>query len=245
MIYRAIVRAERHPWGHKVLRRLRQYKTGVPRARTTADYMRGRIEGRSVADIGCMWKINGAHSFLAEEIGASRVVAVDTYRTPEFDEELARRHSTVQFLAMDATTPGGLHDAFGVVDVVWCFGVLYHVLDPLQLMRNLREVCGELLVLETATIPEVPWLPQAACFFPYLPARSQQVWRDRSLPAGLAISKDFDEAGATANNFWGMSPSAVVAALRVCGFEVEHHEPSLHGTLRTVFFARPLEVPGS
>lgn len=241
MIYQAKVKLLQSPIGHRAARYWRQRRTGVQRGRSAADYMKGRAEGRSVADIGCMWKINGGHSFLAEELGAKRVVALDTWKTPEFDEIHASRRSTVEFVQADATEPGALATLVGTVDVVWCFGVLYHVPDPLQLLQNLREICTEQLILETATIPEVPGVAQAAIFFPFLPTRERMAWRDKRRPLGLQISKDFDAAAGYGNNFWSMSPSSVEAALRVAGFRTEHHEPSAHGTLRTVFFASPTE----
>jgi SAM-dependent methyltransferase len=192
-----------------------------------------------------MWKINGGHSFLAEELGAKRVVALDMWKTPEFDEIHTSRQSKVEFVQADATEAGALTKLVGPVDVVWCFGVLYHVPDPLQLLRDLRGICTEQLILETATIPEVPGVAQAACFYPYLSTRKQMAWRDKRNPPGLQISKDYDAAAGYGNNFWSMTPSAVEAALRVAGFRTEHHEPSTQGTLRSVFFASPMDVPGT
>ena len=245
MIYRTKVRVLQSPLGHKAARLWRQRRSGVHRARSTADYMRGRVEGRTVADIGCMWKISGGHAFLAESLGATRVVAVDTWKSPDFDDAHGSRSSAVEFVEADATEPGALAKLVGPVDVVWCFGVLYHVPDPLELLRNLRGICRQQLVLETTTIPEVPGVAQAACFFPYLPARSQLTWRDDRNAPGLQIAKDYDATAGYDNNFWSLTPSAVVAALRVAGFRTDHYEPSIQGTLRTVFFATPLGASDS
>lgn len=243
MIYPLKVRFLKTPLGHRVARRWRQLRTGRPRAKGTADYMTGRVEGRSFADVGCMWKINGEHSFMAEARGATRVVGLDISRTEAFDERLRVTGSKVEFVQADATEPGALAKLIGPVDVVWCFGVLYHVPDPLQLLRNLREICLGELILETFTAPEVPGLSGAAWFFPYLPESDQRVWMDARRAQGLSISKTFDQHVGYSNNFWALAPSAVCAALKVSGFEVTHHEPSLHGSLRTVFFARPVDVP--
>lgn len=239
MMYDLKVRALNTPAGHKAARRWRQLRTGVPRSRATADYMRGRVEGRSFLDVGCMWKINGQHCFMAEDLGASRVVGVDLYGTPEFERHCEVRDSNVEFHVADATEPGVLKGLVGSVEVVWCFGVLYHVPDPCQLLRNLRQVCTAELVLETFTIPEVTGLRQGACFFPYLDASDRGPWEVGTAKAHNPITKPFRAHEGFANNFWGLSPSAVIAALRYAGFVVDHFEPSLHGTLRTVFFARP------
>jgi len=239
MIYELKVQALNSPYGHKAARRWQELRTGVPRATQTADYMRGRAEGRSVVDVGCMWKIHGAHCFMAEDLGATRVVGVDLYSTAEFERARQDRGSKVEFYGADATEPGVLKGLVGPVELVWCFGVLYHVPDPCQLLRNLREICITELVLETFTIPEVPGVPQAACLFPYLSDLQRRSWEGRRARPRYPITKPLQGAAGFDNNFWGLSTTAVVAALRLAGFVVDHHEPSLHGTLRTVFFARP------
>ena len=38
---------------------------------------------------------------------------------------------------------------FGKFDIVFCYGLLYHLENPLRALRNMKAVCGELLLLET------------------------------------------------------------------------------------------------
>ena len=38
---------------------------------------------------------------------------------------------------------------FGMFDIVFCYGLLYHLENPLAALRNLASVCTELLLLET------------------------------------------------------------------------------------------------
>jgi len=38
---------------------------------------------------------------------------------------------------------------FGRFQIVFCYGLLYHLENPLQSLRNMAAVCGEMLVLET------------------------------------------------------------------------------------------------
>ena len=239
MIYDLKVRALNSPSGHRAARRWRQFRSGVPRAAATVDYMRGRVEGCRVVDVGCMWKIHGEHCFMAEGLCAARVTGIDLYSTAEFDRARENRRSQVEFFAANAAEPGVLKGLVGPTELVWCFGVLYHVPDPCQLLRNLREICTAELVLETFTVPEVPGVPQAACLFPYLDESRRRSWEGGRAGPRYPITKPLRVMGGFDNNFWGLSTSAVVAALRLTGFVVDHHEPSLHGTLRTVFFARP------
>src|SRR3954462_8468400 len=87
--------------------------------------------GRSFADVGCMWSVNGAIAFAAEEAGAARVSGLDGLgRTAEYEAEPARRNSQMRFVRGDldddaATTERGVHD------VGWGSGVIYHAPHPL------------------------------------------------------------------------------------------------------------------
>src|SRR4051794_29129305 len=82
--------------------------------------------GKSFADVGCMWQVNGALAFAAEDAGATAVSGMDVMGpTPEYEAEHERRASTVRFVQ------GDLHDEraieqLGPHDVVWCSGVIYH-----------------------------------------------------------------------------------------------------------------------
>jgi FkbM family methyltransferase len=48
---------------------------------------------------------------------------------------------------------------FGASDLVLCFGLLYHLESPLLAIRNLRELTGKALLLESMCLPEErPWM---------------------------------------------------------------------------------------
>src|SRR5262249_5245565 len=111
------------------------------------DYVQQFAPGKTFVDVGCMWGVNGAHAFLAEESGASDVCGVDVFGpTPEFDQEHARRRSRVTFVLGDCTAPGTL-ERIGVRDVVFCAGVLYHHPSPFDVLVALRSICRERLIL--------------------------------------------------------------------------------------------------
>ena len=137
--------------------------------------IRKHAPGKSFADIGCMWGVNGAFAFTAEEAGATTVMAVDVFGpTPEFEEAHAARQSRVTFVLGDATKIDTLR-RIGQVDVVFCAGVLYHHPSPFDLLVALRRICGEPLILRTSTIPEVRGLPNAAVYFPMLPPEAREL----------------------------------------------------------------------
>ena len=101
----------------------------------------------SVLDVGCF---DGFYAFLAERRGAERVVAVDNeqYRrwvASRWGVELEGGEgfravqrllgSTVEYRRMDAFALDGLEERF---DLVYCFGILHRVENPLGLLRVLR-----------------------------------------------------------------------------------------------------------
>jgi hypothetical protein len=197
------------------------------------ELVRRYAPGRSFADIGCMWNVDGAISFLAEEMGASSVTGLDLMpATPAFRAHQRARSSSVRFLQ------GDLHDehviaAVGRHDVVWCSGVLYHAPHPLLTLKRLRSIVGELLILATETIPEVPGLRQACVFLPALPdadRRAHAAARPGVTAAGL--SEPFDRAQAYGAWWWAISRSALHAMLTLSGFQaIEEYGDSLHATI--------------
>jgi hypothetical protein len=75
--------------------------------------LRSLVPGRSVVDVGCMWSVDGAYCFAAEEAGATAVTGVDLMpASGRFEAERERRGSAV-------ITPSALRgmlsaSAFGV-----------------------------------------------------------------------------------------------------------------------------------
>jgi hypothetical protein len=243
MLYTLIVRALKRPalsrlWHHWQRRRGRlpgHYDRLHELIRSTA-------HGKTFADIGCMWGVNGSHAFAAEEVGATRIYGVDVFGpTPEFQTAHAERGSRVEFILGDCTSQATL-DRIGVVDVVFCAGVLYHHPSPFDVLVALRRLCGETLILRTSTIPEVPGLPNAAVYFPMLPARARRLWDLRSL--GLmyqaGITGAFRPEDGYGNWFWGLSPSCLTSLLQSAGFEVLHREDE---PFAQTVVCRPVAVP--
>lgn len=187
------------------------------------EYIRRHAPGKSFADIGCMWGVNGEYAFLAEEAGARRVVGVDVFGpTPEFEAKKSARGSRVEFLLGDISSVETLR-RIGQVDVVFCAGVLYHHPSPFDLLVALRRICAETLILRTSTIPEVRGLPNAAVYFPMLDAKGRDLWNLKSL--GLlhqaGISNEFQPAEGYGNWFWGLTPSCLESLLKTAGFRVD------------------------
>src|SRR3954451_9576215 len=78
--------------------------------------------GRSVVDVGCMWSVDGAYCFAAEEAGGTAVTGVDLMPTStRFESERERRGSAVRFVQGDVHD-AAVADAIGAHDLVWCAG---------------------------------------------------------------------------------------------------------------------------
>lgn len=241
MSYALKVRFLKQRYAVALARRWRRRRGIDPQ--TAEAYMQKYAAGRSVADIGCMWGIDGEHSFAALRAGAKSVKSVDLYRTEEFDRKLAAADGNIEYVFGDASSDATA-EAVGVVDLVWCFGLFYHHQSPYEILATLRKMCGERLILETAGIPEVPGSPNMAMWVPYLPENGQKLWRadsDGKKAERLGVTAPFDPARGYANNFVLPTPSMMTAMLRTAGFELEswHHWPA--GPFRYVFVAKPVD----
>lgn len=190
------------------------------------DLIRTYAPGRSFADIGCMWGVNGEYSFLAEEAGASPVKAVDVFGpTPEFEARHRAAASSVEFVLGDVSSPEAL-ERIGVADVVLCAGVLYHHPSPFDLLVALRRICGRTLILRTWAIPEVEGLPNAAVYFPGLDESQRRLWDlSKRGVQQTGIADGFDPAAGYGNWFWGLTPSCLVSMVETAGFRVEQRRP--------------------
>lgn len=224
MLYRWKVRFLKIPRLNALWRRLSGWRGDIVGSYDRLpEFIRRHAAGKSFADIGCMWGVNGEYAFVAEEAGATRVVGVDVFGpTPEFEEKRVTRRSRVEFVLGDISRPETLH-LVGQVDVVFCAGVLYHHPSPFDLLVALRRICRETLILRTSTIPEVRGLPNAAVYFPMLPAEGRQLWNLESLGVvhQEGISNEFQPKEGYGNWFWGLTPSCLTSLLATAGFRVD------------------------
>jgi SAM-dependent methyltransferase len=205
------------------------------------DLIRTHASGQSFVDIGCMWGVHGAYAFLAEEAGAKIVRGVDVFGpTPEFEATKAARRSSVEFILGDCTDPATIARV-GVMDVVLCSGVLYHHPNPYTILAALRQMCGRILILRTATIPEIDGLPNAAVYFPMLGPAARGLWDLSRLGVAhqAGISDAFDPAAGYGNWFWGLTPSCLAALVETAGFEIESRATE---AFAQTFICRPVRT---
>lgn len=104
------------------------------------------LENRSVLEVGAGI---GLHTYFFEERGC-RVLSTDA--RPENVAEIQRRypHREVKVLNIDAIND--LRD-LGMFDVIYCYGLLYHLANPAKALSALAEICHQVILLETCVSP--------------------------------------------------------------------------------------------
>ncbi len=229
--------SKRYTLFQKVRRKLRKV-VGARSPVGTIDLVKKYSKGKTFADIGALWGVNGLNSFIAEESGATRVTALDVYPVSEkFLEEKRRRNSNVQFVEGDINSIETAKK-LGWSDVVLCAGVLYHTPDPIHFITRLRAVTKETLILNTASIPEIPGLRNASIFYPFLSKSQRKTW-NRGMGNQMAITGPYEAKEGYGNWFWGMTPSCIESMLNCAGFEViERHIE----TFNTIYVCKAVEV---
>ncbi|CAG0984364.1 tRNA U34 carboxymethyltransferase [Gammaproteobacteria bacterium] len=165
------------------------------------------FKGKSVLDLGC-W--DGYFSFMAEQRGARRVVSLDD---PDFrwggvgGYNFLHRH----FESRAEWRKGSIYDLPDErFDIVLCYGVLYHVNDPLTAMINSFQAALDEIVFE-------------GMFF-----------EDKEPLLWLLAPKEFHD---DPTNIYALSTGYMEKVAAMCGFErVETKMPHYAGTrLRRLF----------
>ncbi len=123
------------------------------------------LEGKRILDIGCA---EGFFSFEAERRGAAEIVAIDS-----FPDSVRRFNICRAALGSRATAfLCNVYDlnprAFGTFDLVFFYGVLYHLRHPILALEKILSVSTGTMLLQTA-VHEEPGLAQVpfAKFHPH------------------------------------------------------------------------------
>jgi SAM-dependent methyltransferase len=104
------------------------------------------LEGKKVLEVGAGI---GLHTPFFLERGCDVTV---TDGRPENVAEIARRLPQVRTAVVDLEVDRPLGE-LGRFDIVYCYGLLYHLGNPERALARLAEVCDGMLLLETAVSP--------------------------------------------------------------------------------------------
>lgn len=174
------------------------------------------LTGKRVLDIGA-W--DGYWSFEAMRRGAKQVIAVDDFsdylgslqnsdrRAWEnfdlcreafgYDPERCQRHEMSIYDLKEST--------FGRFDIVFCFGVMYHLRHPLLALDKLAEVCDGELYVESAILDD---------FSPYRGGLGF------GYPGGQIVAEFYpeDQYGSNVTNWWSPTLHCLGFMVRAAGF---------------------------
>jgi SAM-dependent methyltransferase len=107
----------------------------------------GTLEGRSVLDVGCN---SGGHSLLAVRSGAKRALGIDVVDRYVEQANFVKRaldEDALEFRLMAIEDVEA--EAVGTFDLVLCFGVLFHLENPVLALRKLAAVTERAMVIDT------------------------------------------------------------------------------------------------
>ena len=130
------------------------------------------MHGMRVLDVGCC---EGFFSFEAERRGAREVVAIDPVPGSIRRFSLCRDYLGSKVTGLACSVYDLDPKTFGTFDMVFFFGVLYHLRHPILALEKIFSVCTGTLLMQTYslneddavdTIPEVSKTPMAK-FYPF------------------------------------------------------------------------------
>ena len=99
------------------------------------------LKEKSVLDIG---KADGFYSFLCEQRGAKRIVAIDNGFFPAFDVAKKIIDSKVEFIPLDIFDLDKIEEKF---DIILCFGVYYHLDNPVLALKRMYDNVNDTVFL--------------------------------------------------------------------------------------------------
>ena len=175
---------------------------------------------KTALDAGCGV---GFFARILEECGLA-VRAFDGRK--ENVEEARRRYQQILFEQGDIQDPGILR--LGSFDLVLCFGLLYHLENPLLAIRHLRALTGRALLLESMCLSdEKPWML----------LRDEPALEDQSL-SDVAF---YPSEGCIVKMLYHAGFSAVYRVAKLPD-HVDFRDTPEQARRRTVLFASPVPV---
>jgi SAM-dependent methyltransferase len=194
---------------------------------TLLDACGGSLEGLRVLDVACN---SGGFSIEAARRGADFVLGVDVverYVEQARFVKAALGYENVEFETLNVYDIEP--EKVGHFDVTFCFGILYHLEDPVAAMRRLGEVTRRIMLVDTQTMP----MP---------PDDSRPLWRmNRAPKAGPGDEQRVGTHLWRDRDYLQFEPSnaAVHRLLRFLGFDkVRRIEPVAEGLGRRYYEGR-------
>lgn len=153
--------------------------------------------GKTFVDVGGLWGTVGETVSIAVLAGAREATMIDIPESgsppwARFHERcrelgVSGYHSVVENICNDR-----LADDVGGFDITHCSGVIYHLPNPINAIRNLISITRERLILTSAVVPErianragtITLLPGQCLLVPALDAGQQAILREHFTALG-------------------------------------------------------------
>lgn len=165
------------------------------------------LSGKTVLDVGCN---AGFYAVEAKRRGAERVLGVDAQRHQVRQASFVRKALGLPIELRRMSVYDLSKETVGSFDVVLALGLVYHCKHLVLALEKLFEVTNELLILETAILPEGTFAEAAASYTvgPLV----------RNLHA-LAYCENTADAKESVYNWFLPSPKAIQALAKDIGFD--------------------------
>jgi tRNA (mo5U34)-methyltransferase len=168
------------------------------------------LRGASVLDLGCN---AGFFSTMMRFHGAGRIVGVEPWDIFVDQANVIKRvwgMDDIDYRLMDAHDIGQISETFNLV--VFC-GLLYHLENPFQVIRQIGRLCTDAVIVETEVIPEDPRNRVAV--------RLGDFGKVKLTTSAKGFMKFIEgtELNGDASNWWVPDTECVLAMLRVAGFK--------------------------
>jgi tRNA (mo5U34)-methyltransferase len=146
----------------------------------------GSLQGLRVLDVACC---SGGFSVEAAKGGASHVLGIDVVESyldqaRFIKDTLGLDNVEFQNIAMEDLSP----ETVGTFDVSFCFGILYHLEDPVRAMKALSSVTEKVMVVDTDALRlyrgALPFLANRALWYMNVAPSAKELnttnqWRTR------------------------------------------------------------------
>ncbi len=147
------------------------------------------LSGKRVLDIGCA---DGYFTFLAESRGAS-VVSIDSWPREGYflAHEVLNSKAEFHHMSVYDLCP----DTFGLFDIVFFFGVYYHLKNPVLALERIASITREYVIIESEIV-------------------------DAQCTQGEGVSRfcEFDELNNEPTNWWAPNIPCLLQTARASGF---------------------------
>jgi len=181
------------------------------------------LTGKRILDVGA-W--DGFWAFEALKRGASEVVAIENFSDDLTDDKSRKATGWAQFdLCFEAL---GLdtercrreecnlyhitQDTFGMFDIVFFFGTLYHCRYPLLAMDKLANICTEMMLIESAVCDH---------FSPYQAHKHKETHGFGDIYAKDHVIAEFypgNQYAGQSTNWWVPTLQCIIAMALAAGF---------------------------